>query len=474
VNNEWSQNSAYHPYRSQSLPIMKNLYLKYKPHYRDNLKLAVPVIISQLGHTLVQTSDSIIVGHFSGTISLAAVSLVNSIFVLPMVIGLGISYGLTPLIAQHNGRKEFAACGKLLANSLFINIISSIILFSGLYFGSVYVLNHLHQSPAVVIQAKPYLFLLGSSIIPMLIYNTFKQFAEGLGFTKQAMVISISGNILNVILGIIFVKGMFGIAPMGIKGVGYSTLIDRCLMAIVMGFYVFRAQKFKVYLKGFTINSINYIRGLKIMQIGTPVALQYTFELSAFSGAALLIGTIGPIQQAAHQVAINLAAITYMISSGVGAAATIRAGNYYGVKDHDKLRSSAISSYHIVIVIMCGTALLFSLGNNLLPYIYTTDKNVIAFAAQLLIIAAVFQLFDGAQVVGLGILRGMGDVNIPTFITFLAYWVVGLPVGYYLGMHLNWGAQGIWCGLVLGLLVSAVLLFFRFQFMSKRYRYQAV
>jgi len=426
-------------------------------------------MVSQLGHTLVQTSDSIIVGHFAGTVSLAAVSLVNSIFVIPMVIGLGISYGLTPLIAQYNSRKEYAECGQILSNSLFINIIVSIVLFSGLFFGSIFVLVHLHQMPQVVEQARPFLLLLGLSIIPMLIFNTFKQFAEGLGFTKQAMIISITGNILNVFLGIIFVKGMFGIKPMGVRGVGYSTLIDRCLMAVVMALYVFRSVKFREYLKGFAAKSISYINSMQIMRIGTPIALQYTFELSAFSGAAIIIGTISDVQQAAHQVAIGLAAMTYMVSSGIAAAATIRSGNYFGVKDHQGLRVSAISHYHIVIVFMSCTALIFSLFNNYLPYIYTTDKAVIVIAAQLLIIVAAFQLFDGTQIVGLGILRGMGDVNIPTVITFLAYWVVGIPVGYYLGIWLQWGVKGVWYGLLLGLLVSAVLLFLRFQFISKKH-----
>ena len=207
---------------------MKTIYQKYKPYYRENLQLAIPVVISQIGYTLVQTVDSIIVGHFAGTISLAAVALVNSVFNVIMVIGLGISYGLTPLIAQYNGRDEHDECGQLLSNSLLINILSSLILFMVIYFGSVAAIGHLDQSPEVVKQAKPYLLLLSISIVPMLIFTTFKQFAEGLGFTKQSMLISIWGNLLNIILGIIFVKGMFGISPMGIKGVGYSTLIDRC------------------------------------------------------------------------------------------------------------------------------------------------------------------------------------------------------------------------------------------------------
>jgi len=449
---------------------MKALYHKYKHHYNANLKLAAPIIVSQLGHTLVQFSDSVIVGHFAGTVALAAVSLVNSIFVIPMVIGLGISYGLTPLIAQNNSRKNYLACGRLLSNSLVINLATGFILFLSLFFGSIYVLNHLHQSPEVVEQAKPFLTLMGLSIIPMLIFNTFKQFAEGLGFTMQAMVISIAGNVLNVLVGIVLVKGMFGIPPMGIRGVGYSTLIDRCLMAIVMSTYVFRSVNFRKYLKNFTLRQVSYLRSIQIIRIGTPIALQYTFELSAFSGAAILIGTIGVDQQAAHQIAINLAAMTYMVSSGIAGAATIKSGNYFGVNDKENLRASAISNYHVVIVFMCCTALLFSFGSHILPYMYTTDKAVISIASQLLIIAAIFQLFDGTQVVGLGILRGMGDVNVPTIATFLAYWVVGIPVGYYLGIILGLGVTGVWYGLVLGLMVSSALMFIRFQYISRKHQ----
>jgi len=449
---------------------MKNLYLKYKPYYTESLKLAIPVVISQLGHTLVQMSDSIIVGHFAGTVSLAAVSLVNSLFMVPLVIGIGISYGLTPLIAQNNGRRNFKECGMLLSNSLFLNMLTGIILFAGIYFGTMLLIGHLNQSPEVVHEAKPFLLLLSLSLIPLLIFNTFKQFAEGLGFTKQAMMISIWGNVINICLGITFVKGLFGIHPMGIRGVGYSTLIDRCIMAIVMAIYVFRSPIFKDYLKSFALKNIDRIRGLQIMKIGAPVALQYTFEVSAFGGAAILIGSIGLVQQAAHQVAISLASITYMMASGISSGAAIKSGNYFGADNHKSLRMSAISNYHIVLAFMAITALIFTFGRHLLPWIITSDEKAIDIAAQLLIIAAFFQLFDGTQVVGLGILRGMGDVNVPTFITFLAYWVIGLPVGYLLGVKLNIGVYGVWYGLVLGLATASVLLFIRFNFISKTHR----
>jgi MATE family multidrug resistance protein len=443
--------------------MLQAFYSRYKPFYKDNLLLAIPIVVSQLGHTLVNMADSVIVGHFAGTVQLAAVSLVNSIFMLILVLGLGISYGLTPLIAKENGASNYEECGKLLSNSLIINTITGILLYLFIHFGTLSIIDNVGQSPDVVAYAKPYLAFLGLSIIPLMIFQTFKQFAEGLGFTKQAMYISIWGNVLNIILGIIFVKGLFGVSPMGVKGVGLSTLIDRTIMAIVMSYYVMTSNHFSKYLVKFKLFFIDLGRFKQIFKIGAPIALQYSFEISAFSGAAILIGTIGSVPQAAHQVAINLAAVTYMLASGVASAATIKTGNNLGKNEFSDLRKSAIASYHVIIAFMSMTAILFVLANHLLPYIYTADTAVIEIAAQLLIIAGFFQLFDGTQVVGLGVLRGIGDVNIPTIITFVAYWVIGIPLGYLLGIKMGMGVSGIWYGLTFGLLTASVLLFLRFQ-----------
>jgi len=443
--------------------MLNTLYSKYKPYYSDNLRLAMPIVVSQLGHTLAHLADSVIVGHFAGTIQLAAVSLVNSLFMLILVLGMGLAYGLTPLIAQENGRKNYDECGKLLSNSLIINFFISLLLYGFVHLGTLLVIDHIGQAPEVVAYAKPYLGLLGFSIIPLMIFQTFKQFAEGLGFTKQAMFVSIWGNVINIVLGVVFVKGMFGITPMGVKGVGLSTLIDRTVMAIVMSVYVMRSPVFKVYVKQFKVSFFDKVRAFKIVKIGAPVALQYSFEISAFSGAAILIGTIGAIEQAAHQVAINLASITYMMASGIASAATIKTGNNFGKSNFKDLRQSAIASYHVIILFMTITALFFVLANNLLPFLYTEDNAVISIAAQLLIIAGFFQLFDGTQVVGLGVLRGIGDVNIPTVITFIAYWIIGIPLGYFLGIKLEMGVNGIWYGLTFGLLTASILLFIRFQ-----------
>ena len=237
-----------------------------------------------------------------------------------------------------------------------------------------------------------------------------------------------------------------------------------------MSIYIFRSKNFRIYLKNFALKNIDRIRSSQILKIGAPVALQYVFEISAFSAAAILIGTISPVAQAAHQVAISMASLTYMAASGISAAAAIRSGNFFGAKKHQELRLSAISNYHIAIVFMAMTAILFTLGNHVLPWIYTSDKSVILIASQLLIIVAFFQLFDGTQVLGLGVLRGMGDVNIPTIITFIAYWVIGLPIGYLLGITYHMGVSGVWYGLVLGLFTASLLLFIRFQSVSRKHQ----
>ncbi len=424
-------------------------------------------MISQLGHTMVHTADSVIVGHFAGTIPLAAVSLVNSVFMVVMVIGLGLAFGLTPLVAQENGRNRKDECAKLLSNSIVLNVIAGILLFIFVYFGSMAMLNHLDQDPAVVEEAKPFLLILSLSILPIMVFSAFKQFAEGLGFTKQAMRITIWGNVVNIVLAIIFVKGMFGIEPMGVSGVGYATLIDRCLMALVMGIYIFKSRSFRPYIQHFTMRQLDRVRSMQILKIGSPVAMQYVFEVGAFAAAAILAGQLGAVEQASHQVAINLASMTYMMASGIASAATIQVGTSYGKNNIPRLFRFSASSYHIVLVLMIVAALIFAIFNHHLPWIYTSDKAVIVFAAQLLIIAGFFQLFDGTQAVGLGILRGMSDVNTPTFIVFFSYWIVGLPLGWVMGFRLGLGLQGIWYGLTIGLMISTTLLYLRYRAKSR-------
>lgn len=450
------------------LTMLYNFYKQNKHFYWSAFALAGPVVISQLGQTLVHTADTIVVGKFAGTVPLAAVSLVHSVFIVVMVIGLGISYGLTPLIAQANGKSKREECAKLLSNSLWLNIVTAVLLFCLVNFGSMYAIQHMDQDPRVVETAKPYLLILMLSILPLMVFNTFKQFAEGLGFTKQAMNITIWGNVLNIILAIVFVKGLFGLKPMGIVGVGYATLIDRILMMLAMSAYVLRSKLFKTYTIHFRIKHFNLSKVKSIFKIGAPVALQYVFEVGAFAAASVIAGQIGAVEQASHQVAITLAAMTYMMASGIASAATIKTGHNYGKMNMERVQKFATVSYHLVLIFMVVCALIFALFNQYLPMIISDDQSVIQISAQLLIIAGLFQLFDGTQVVGLGILRGIGDVNIPTLITFVAYWIIGIPSAYLFGIYMNIGIKGVWYGLTLGLLTSSILLFLRYRVMMRK------
>ena len=441
-------------------PILRRNKTRFGVHYSKNFKLAYPVMISQLGHTLVGLSDSLIMGR-KGAISLAAVALANAVFTLILIIGIGIAYGLTPLIAQNSFDSNTQKCANLLKNSLLVNLITGILLL-GTSLLAVKFLDRFGQAPVVVEQARIFLVFLSFSIVPLMFFLGFKQFAEGLGFTKQAMVISIAGNLFNITLGIILVFGLFGIHPMGIWGIGISTFTDRFLMSIAMGTFVLGSRHFKKYQLDFKNSSFSWKLVRNLSAIGIPVAMQYVFEVSAFTGAAIMIGWISPDALAAHQIAISLAGITYMMASGLSAAATIHSGNYFGAKQFTELKNSALGSYHMVIFFMLFWTLVFFAFRNILPLLYIKDPIVISLASSLILVAGFFQLFDGLQVVGLGILRGMSDVKVPTLFTFISYWVVGLPSGYAINLIFHLGAVGIWIGLCLGLITASVLILLRF------------
>ena len=444
---------------------MFNIFSKYKPYYKSNFLLAYPVVISQLGHMMTSVADSVMVGQL-GTIPLAACALGNSILGVFMVTGIGISQGVTPLVAQENGKNNKSVCGLLLEQSVLICIVTGLIL-CGIVSLIAFHLDILGQAENVVLASKNYLLIIGASIIPLMLFQSFRQFAEGLGYTRQAMFLSVGGNIVNIIFNFLLIYGWFGFPALGLFGAGIGTFISRVFMAIGMGLFVIKSTLFKDYIQKFKINKADWVKIKSIIKLGFPIAMQYFFEVGAFSGAAIMIGWIGAKELAAHQIAINLAALTYMGASGIGVAATIKAGHALGKRDFKDLRLSAISSYHLVIGYMLITAFIFLTCNHLLPSIYIKNEGVIQIAGELLIVAAFFQLSDGIQVVGAGILRGLSDVKVPTLVTLIAYWIVGLPLGYVLGFTFQMGPLGIWISLSMSLTVVAVLLYWRFNKLSK-------
>lgn len=441
--------------------------LSYKKHIRETFLLAYPVCLGQLGHVMVGVADSLMVGNYGGenseigTLSLAAASLANALIHIILVLGIGISYGATPLIAAADSKNETKEIADLLRNSILLCLITGLIISISLYFSSP-LLKHFNQPENVVELAIPYFNIMVFSMFPLMIFLAFKQFAEGLSDTKTAMYISIGANLLNVFLNYLLIYGNWGFKEMGLNGAGWASFIARVVMALSMGWYVYKASKFKAYHDGFKLLNFDWKKVGEIFKVGLPVGLQFTFEVSAFAIAAVMIGWISAEDLAAHQIAISLASLTYMFASGLSAAASVRVGNFYGVKNYSDLRKAGNTALIMVLAFMGTMALLFVAFNNFLPTLFNKNEKVLLIASNLLLIAALFQLSDGSQVVGQGLLRGMADVKIPTIFAFIAYWIIGLPIGWLLGFKFNLGSSGIWYGLSMGLTTATILNFIRF------------
>lgn len=434
----------------------------YKSHLKRNFLLAYPVMLSQFGHVMVGVADSMMVGQL-GTEPLAAASLGNVIFHLLMSFGIGVSFAITPLVSSADGAGMKDKIADLLRHGTIINAVTGFILFALVLVGGgiLYVMN---QPEAVVELAIPYLNIITFSLIPFMFFQTYRQFAEGLSYTKRAMIIVVMSNVINIGLNYLLIFGIWIFPEMGLNGAGWATLISRIVMASWMGWYIFSSKPFAAYRKGFNL----FLQRSKViyhnlLKIGIPSGFQFIFEVGAFGFAAIMIGWLGAEALAAHQIAINLASITYMTASGLSSAATIRVGNQRGMRDPKNLRRAAFTIYIMVIAFMGMGAIAFILGKDFLPTLYINDLLVQEKAAQLLIIAGLFQVSDGLQVVSLGALRGIEDVKVPTVLTFVAYWIIALPIGYLLGFHLDMGAEGIWYGLLIGLTIVAGTLLVRFN-----------
>lgn len=437
-----------------------------KEHLRITFNLAFPVMLSQLGQVMVGVADSMMVGRL-GAVPLAASALANSIFFVVLMFGMGISMGITPLVSMADGKGKTKRISRLFQHSLWVNIGFSILL-TVILIGLGEVLYSLDQPEEVVVEAIPYLWVITASLFPFMIFQTFKQFAEGLSQTKQAMYITIVCNLVNVFLNWVLIFGTLGFPELGLMGAGYATLISRILMPILMGAYVLRSKRYKLFNLSLRLSGMSKLLYSKILNIGVPTGFQYIFEVSAFSAAAVMMGWIGVNALAAHQIALNLAAISYMMATGLSTAGMIRVGNQIGKGEMRTMQDAGMMVYKMVLAFMSMTAIIFFLGRFILPTFYISDPEVVSLAASLLIIAGLFQLSDGAQVVGLGVLRGMEDVKVPTIVTLMAYWVFGLPFGYLLAFEFGFAEKGIWYGLLIGLSFTAVLLFYRFRKLSQR------
>jgi len=447
----------------------------YTKEFSYNWKLASPVMLGMLGHTFVSFVDNIMVGQL-GTAELAAVSLGNSFMFVAMSIGIGFSTAITPLIAEADSSNNFSKAKSTFKHGLFLCTIIGISMFLLLYFSkSILHSNFLDQPKEVVALAIPYLDLVAFSLIPLIIFQAFKQFSDGLSMTKYPMYATIIANIVNIILNYIFIFGKFGLPAYGIIGAAYGTLISRFIMVIYLWFLLANKERSKRFVTNIKILVLESTMLKKITSLGAPSAMQMFFEIVIFTAAIWLSGLLGKNPQAANQIALNLSSMTFMVAMGLGVAAMIRVGNQKGLSKFKELRRIAFSIFLFAVILAVAFAILFFIFRFQLPKIYVDLSDVsnlndsievVNIAAKLLLIAAIFQISDSVQVVVLGALRGLQDVNIPTLITFISYWIIGFPISYFLGKENILGSVGIWIGLLAGLSSASILLYLRFNYLT--------
>lgn len=441
-------------------------FKEYLPFYKRNLAMALPVMLTQAGQVTVQLADNIMVGHL-GTAQLAAVSFANSIFILGMVFGIGFTQGLTPHVGQSFGKGEHQKVSSLLKNSIVLNTITAFLL-AALMLGVGGVMNLMGQTEQVVLYGKEYYNILLYSLVPFLIFFGLRQFSEGIGITKYAMYITLIANLLNIFLNWVLIYGHFGFEAMGVRGAALATLISRIVMLILFAYIFVKLDCYKKYIFHFKTPFINLTLMLKVLKTSIPLSLQNLVEITAFSLSAIMVGWLGVVPLASHQVAMSMSSFSFMIALGIGAAATIRVSHQYGYGDYKSMRIAGFASVHLSVVLMALCGIAYIVFRNYIPIIYTQDPLVREMAATLLIMSALFQVFDAMQLASLACLRALADVKIPLIFSIISYYLVSLPMGYFFGFTLNMGPVGVWIGLLLGLAFAGILFMSRFNSLSKK------
>lgn len=440
---------------------------KYFPYYKKNIKLALPIVLSQLGQIIVQQADIMMVGYV-GTTELAAIAFANAIFIFGLIFIVGFSLGLTPAVGHIEDKKNYSKLSELLSNGLLVNILATVLFMTGLFITSFF-FDRMGQEAEVVHLAKPYFYTLVISMFPLAIFYTQKQFAEGIGDTKNAMYVILSANVVNIVLNYILIFGKLGLPEYGILGAGIATLISRIYMVIVYTIIFKRNSIFRPIFERVRWHLIDVISIKKLMNLGIPISIQLVLEVAAFALSGVMAGWIGVTALAAHQVGASISSMSFMLSIGVGAATTIRVSHQFAAQNYKGLIMAATASKHIIILFMLITGLSFYIFRHHLPHFYTQDIEVIKRSSMILIAVAIYQIFDGIQVIMISILRGLGDVKHAMLYSFIAYIIINLPVAYILAFYLNLGVIGLWIGFIFGLGIAALLFYSRIRVLYSRF-----
>ncbi|MBM7419858.1 MULTISPECIES: MATE family efflux transporter [Chryseobacterium] len=442
-----------------------------KNYTKEALTLALPVMLTQVGQVSVNLFDNIIVGKLLGADALASVSLGNAVFFSMFVLALGFSFAIPPLVSEAHSRNDHKTINSVFSHGFIINMSVGIILMLILFLG-LPLLYHSGQPAKIIPDTVDFLWIMAISIVPFMAFQTLREVSEGLSYTIGVTKATIIANVINIVLNYVFIKGIWIFPEMGVKGSALASLIARIFMVVFLYFVLMKEPKTKQYIKDFSLKMQVFSKKMfeKMVRLGFPTALQMFFEVTAFAGAAFICGLISSHDIASHQIALSMASFTFNLCIGFSVASTVMIGRKLGEQNFVELRKIGINNLKIAFLFMCFCGVIFILARNILPTFFTKPEEVevIMLASKLMIIAALFQLSDGIQVTALGMLRGLQDVKIPSIITFIAYWLITIPLGYFLCVTLEMGAFGMWIALGLGLTISAFMLVKRFLNMSAR------
>lgn len=438
-----------------------NQPISYKRHYKELIYLGVPIMVGQLGTIILGFADTMMIGHHSAA-ELSAAGFVNTLFNLAIIFGLGFSYGLTPIVGALYGRGEEEEAGGKLKNSLLANLLIAV--FLCVVMGILYLnLDKLGQPEELLPFIKPYYLILWASLPLIMLFNAFKQFADGITDTQTPMWILLGGNVLNIVGNYLLIYGTFGFPELGLLGGGLSTLFARLMMLVVFIGVFFLSPRYKTFLRGFRRSYANRADFRLLNKLGWPIALQMGMETASFSLCAIMLGWLGETPLAAHQIMNTITTLCFMIYYGMGAAIAVRVSYFRGQEDMPNLRRSAYAGFHLILVwglFLC--TIVFCIRHQLGSW-YTDSEEVRQLVAVLVIPMLAYQFGDGLQIAFANALRGLADVKPMMYIAFVAYIILSLPTSYIFGFLLDWGTVGIWMGFPVGLTSAGIAFYLRFR-----------
>ncbi|MDL2231911.1 MATE family efflux transporter [Porphyromonadaceae bacterium OttesenSCG-928-L07] len=441
--------------------------MKLKEHYNAIIKLGIPIVIGQLGIVIVGMADNVMVGHYH-TLDLAAASFVNNVFNIPVLFGLGFSYGLTPLVGKYFGKSDKFKIGQLLKNSLLVNACIGILLtllMVIMYFN----LDKLGQPEELMPKIRPYFLLHLASLIFVMLFNSFKQFSDGITDTRTPMFIMLGANLLNIIGNYVLIYGKLGLPDMGVVGAGISTLFSRILMVVAFAILFYRKINYRRYLVGYKRSIYSRSDILSLNKMGWMVGMQMGLETGLFSITAIMIGWLGSVALAAHQVVVTISTFGFMIYYGIGAAISVKVSNYFGRNDLENVRKTTIAGFHIILLLAVIASALFFFTRNYIGWLFTDSEEVVSVVRFLIYALLAYQLGDALQITFANALRGIGDVVSMAIISFIGYFIIALPVCYIFGFMADWGIGGVWIGYPVGLTLTGVMLCIRFYYKIRKH-----